>query len=447
MKWAKTISALALSLIGGATMAQQNYIKLVVPFPPGDALETATRVLADLAKDELGRQIVIDNRPGASGFIAADNVARSTDGTTFLLGTTAMLSITPYLKKAPYDPADLTPIAQVAEITPVFSVQPSLPANSWQDFVTLARANPGKYTYASAGNGTSIHLAGELFTSMAGVDLLHVPYKGSGPAMTELLGGQVDYMFDSITSAKPHIDSGKLTAIAVTTSKRSTALHAFLDMLARRSVGLYAKAGAKYRPTRNAEPTARALLAAIGMGTPHHEGRMKVPPEDLLFHAGNLASRTRSAERLRAMLEAETGRRVEIEEFAGGYIRLPATEQTRMPRGRGPVQHAALGVSAVAGAQVWDPHARFIIRFGPLTRQEFEALLPGTPAWLTVTQLARLFVGPDTSFAVNLVLKKEEVPPARTGGGARLGWSSWSGTSRPRTADARDAVFEPREVV
>ncbi len=235
--------------------------------------------------------------------------------------------------------------------------------------------------------------------------------------------------------------------VAAEQRKRSTALHAFLDMLARRAVGLYAKAGAKYRPTRNAEPTARALSATIGMGTPFHEGRMKVPPEDLLFHAGNLASRTRSAERLRAMLEAETGRRVEIEEFAGGYIRLPAAEQTRMPRGRGPVQHAALGVSAVAGAQVWDPHARFIIRFGPLTRQEFEALLPGTPAWLTVTQLARLFVGPDTSFAVNLVLKKDEVPPARAGGGARLGWSSWSGTSRARAADARDAVFEPREVV
>ena len=235
--------------------------------------------------------------------------------------------------------------------------------------------------------------------------------------------------------------------VAAEQRKRSQALHAFLDMLARRPVGLYAKAGAKYRPTRNPEPTARALSATIGMGTSFLEGRMKVPPEDLLFHAGNLASRTRSAERLRAMLEAETGRRVEIVEFAGGYIRLPAEEQTRMPRGRGPVQHAALGVSAVAGAQVWDPHARFIIRFGPLSRQEFEALLPGTPAWLTVTQLARLFVGPDTSFAVNLVLRKDEVPAARAGGGARLGWSSWTGSSRPRRADAQDALFEPHEVV
>lgn len=238
--------------------------------------------------------------------------------------------------------------------------------------------------------------------------------------------------------------------VAAELRKRSSALHAFLDLLARRMVGLYAKAGAKYRPTRNTGPTGDALSAAVGMGTPNLDGRMRIPHEDLLFHSGNLASRTRSAERLRAMLEAETGRRVEIEEFAGGFIRLPAEEQTRMPKGRAPVQHAALGVSAVAGSQVWDPQARFIIRFGPLTRQEFEALLPGSPAWLRVTQLARLFVGPDTSFAVNLVLRKEEVPAASTGGGmggARLGWTSWSGASRPRAADARDALFEPREVV
>nr|WP_272876134.1 type VI secretion system baseplate subunit TssG [Neoroseomonas soli] len=234
--------------------------------------------------------------------------------------------------------------------------------------------------------------------------------------------------------------------VAAEQRKRSLALHAFLDMLARRTTGLYAKAGAKYRPTRNPEPARRALAAAIGMGTLHLDERMRLPFEDLLFHSGNLSSRTRSAERLRAMLEAETGRQVEIEEFAGGYIRLPPDEQTRMPKGRGPVQHCALGVSATAGAQVWDPHARFIIRFGPLTRAEFEALLPGTPAWLRITQLARLFVGPDTAFAVNLVLKKEEVPPATMGGGARLGWSSWAPTSRPRTRDARDAVFEPREM-
>ena len=235
--------------------------------------------------------------------------------------------------------------------------------------------------------------------------------------------------------------------VAAEQRKRSLALHAFLDMLGRRATGLYPKAGAKYRPTRNAEPAGRVLSAAIGMGTPHLGGRMPLPEDALLYHAGNLAARSRSGERLRAMLEAETGRRVEIEEFAGGYIRLPEEERSRMPKGRGAPQHCALGVSTTAGAQVWDPQARFIIRFGPLDRAAFDSLLPGTPAWMRVTQLTRLFVGPDTAFAVNLVLKKEEVPMGALGSTSRLGWTSWSGTSKPRKADARDAVFEPREVV
>jgi type VI secretion system protein ImpH len=235
--------------------------------------------------------------------------------------------------------------------------------------------------------------------------------------------------------------------VATEQRKRSMALHAFLDMVARRSVGLFPKAGAKYRPTRNPQPTTDALSATIGMGTGHLDGRMRVDRQALLYHAGNLASRTRSTERLRAMLQAETGRKVEIEEFAGGYIRLPESEQTRMPRGRAAPQHCALGVSATAGAQVWDAQARFIIRFGPLTRAEFDALLPGTPSWQRITQLARLFVGQDTAFAVNLVLRKDEVPASRAGGGARLGWSTWTGASRPRRADARDALFEPRDVV
>ncbi len=234
--------------------------------------------------------------------------------------------------------------------------------------------------------------------------------------------------------------------VATEQRKRSLALHAFLDMVARRTVALFPKAGAKYRPTRNPQPATDALSAAIGMGTAHLDGRLRLQREELLFHAGHLAARTRSAERLRAMLEAETGRRVEIEEFAGGYLRLPEAERTRMPKGRAAPQHCALGVSAVAGAQVWDAQARFIIRFGPLTRAEFDALLPGTPAWQRITQLARLFVGQDTAFAVNLVLRAEEVPPARAGGGARLGWSSWTPTTRPRRRDAADALFEPRDV-
>lgn len=234
--------------------------------------------------------------------------------------------------------------------------------------------------------------------------------------------------------------------VAAEVRKRSRALHGFIDLLARRLAGQFVEAGAKYRPTRNPEPAQRILAAAIGMGTKGLEGRMAIPVDALLYHAGNLASRSRSVERLRALLEAETERQVEIEEFAGGWMRLPTTEQSRMPAGRGAPQHCGLGSTAVLGAQVWDAQARFIIRIGPLTRPEFDALLPGQPAYKRVTDLTRFFVGLDTGFAINLVLKAEDVPQASLGGGARLGWSSWPATPKARTADVRDAIFEPQDI-
>nr|WP_255575231.1 type VI secretion system baseplate subunit TssG [Caldovatus aquaticus] len=232
--------------------------------------------------------------------------------------------------------------------------------------------------------------------------------------------------------------------VAAELRKRSHALHAFLDLNARRLLGLYVKAGAKYRPTRNPEPAEKVLAAAIGMGTPGLAGRIAPPLPTLLFHAGNLAARTRSAERLRAMLEEETGGRVEIEEFAGGWVRLPETEQTRLGGGR-TGRHAALGRGAAAGSQVWDPQARFIIRIGPLRRAEFEALLPGTPRHRVLVDLARLFVGLDTGFALNLVLAKEEIPPLALGGAeARLGQSSWLCGAAPRARDGTEPMFEAR---
>lgn len=218
MKWTRWMAGVAAFALAGTAAAQQSYVRLVVPFPPGDALETATRVLADLAKDELGRQIVVENKPGASGFIAADAVARSTDGATLLLGTTAMLGITPFLKKAPYDPADLKPVAQVAEITLVFAVSPTLKVDKWQDFVALARKNPGKYTYASPGEGTILHLSMEQLQSVAGFKMLHVPYKGMGPALQDFLGGQIDVY--SEPAIIPHVAAGKAKALAVASDAR-----------------------------------------------------------------------------------------------------------------------------------------------------------------------------------------------------------------------------------
>jgi type VI secretion system protein ImpH len=223
--------------------------------------------------------------------------------------------------------------------------------------------------------------------------------------------------------------------------RRSTALHQFLDLLARRFTGFFVKAGAKYRPTRNPVPAERVLAAAAGLGTPSLAERLATPLPALLFHAGTLAARSRSAERLRGMLCEETGGAVEIVEFTGGWIRLPVSEQTCIgARGR----HAGLGVDAALGAEAWDPAARFLIRLGPLPLKEFEALLPGAPRHGRLVELTRLHVGLEQDFAFNPVLAAESVPPLRLGaGGGRLGWTSWLTAPRPRRRDAAEARLAP----
>jgi tripartite-type tricarboxylate transporter receptor subunit TctC len=202
-------------------------IHWVVPFPPGGAMDNIARTLGEEMSRSMGQSIVVENRPGAGGNIGSEIVARApADGYTLIIVANGMAVNPALYGKLNYDPVkDFAPVSLLAVVPNVLVTSKTRnPLTTLPQVIAKAKSEPGKYTYASAGNGTSIHLAGELFTSMAGVDMMHVPYKGSGPAMTDLLGGQVDYMFDSITSAKPHIDSGKLTAIAVTTAKRSRAL-------------------------------------------------------------------------------------------------------------------------------------------------------------------------------------------------------------------------------
>ncbi|WP_348755322.1 tripartite tricarboxylate transporter substrate binding protein [uncultured Aquincola sp.] len=225
-------SAAALTLLGttGHADAQApwpaNPVKWIVPFPPAGAMDVIARTLAEHMGRQLGQTFVIENRPGAGGNIGADAVARSpADGTTMMIVANGQ-AVNRYLyHRLSYDPVkDFAPVSLVAVVPNVLVVSATNPARSVADVIRRAQANPGKLTYASAGNGTSIHLAGELFASMARLDLLHVPYKGSGPAVTDLIGGQVDMMFDSITSARPHIESGRLRALGVTTARRSPAL-------------------------------------------------------------------------------------------------------------------------------------------------------------------------------------------------------------------------------
>ena len=220
------------TLSSGAALAQPDVypskpIKWIVPFPPAGAMDNIARTLGEHMGRKLGQTFVIENRAGAGGNIGADAVAKSApDGYTMMIVANGMAVNKFLYGKLSYDPVkSFAPVSLVAVVPNVLVTNAAQSkAKTVSDVIAQAKAQPGKATYASAGNGTSIHLAGELFTSMAQVDMLHVPYKGSGPAITDLIGGQVDYMFDSITSAMPHIQSGKLRAIAVTTAKRSSAL-------------------------------------------------------------------------------------------------------------------------------------------------------------------------------------------------------------------------------
>lgn len=199
-------------------------IRLIVPFPPGGGNDLVGRVTARHLGDQLGQQVVVDNRGGAGGVIGAELAARALpDGYTLLLGGTASLSINPGLgKKLPYDAVtDFVAVVLVGTTPNLVVTHPSLPVTGIRDLIALAKARPGRLNFSSAGIGTTPHLAGALFNAMAGVELVHVPYKGSGPAITDLLAGQVKINFSSIAGSLPFVREGRLRGLAVTGPGRS----------------------------------------------------------------------------------------------------------------------------------------------------------------------------------------------------------------------------------
>jgi tripartite-type tricarboxylate transporter receptor subunit TctC len=199
-------------------------IKLVIPFPPGGPLDLAGRAIGQKLQEAWGQPVVVENRPGAGGNIGADAVAKSApDGYTLVMGALSTHAVNPHLfAKMPYDALkDFAPITLVAVTPNVLVVNPALPANNVQELIALARASPGKLSFASGSNGSAGHLAGELFKTLAGIDIVHVPYKGGAPAMQDLLGGQVQFMFDNLANSMAQMKAGKLKAFAVTTAKRS----------------------------------------------------------------------------------------------------------------------------------------------------------------------------------------------------------------------------------
>ncbi len=225
-------AALLLPAIGFAQGAWPTKpVRIVVPFAAGGTTDILARALAPELGKAFGQTFIIDNKPGAGGNIGADAVAKSPpDGYTLLMGTVGTQSINAALyPKMPFDPAhDLTPITLMAGVPNVLVMNPAKAQAygiaSVPDLIRYAKAHPGKLNMASSGNGTSIHLSGELFKSMTGTFMLHFPYKGSGPALLDLIGGTMDLMFDNLPSALPQIKAGKLTALAVTSAQRSAAL-------------------------------------------------------------------------------------------------------------------------------------------------------------------------------------------------------------------------------
>ncbi|WIT13233.1 tripartite tricarboxylate transporter substrate binding protein [Paucibacter sediminis] len=205
-------------------------LRIVVPFAPGGTTDLLARAIAPELQKALGQPVVVENKPGAGGNLGAAEVAKSTDGHTLLMGTVGTHAINQALyPKLPYDPVkDFSPVTLVAAVPNVLVLNPARAQHygisSVADLVRVARANPGKLNMASSGNGTSIHLAGELFKSMTGSFMLHFPYRGSGPALMDLMAGNTDLMFDNLPSALPQIRAGKLKALAVTSAQRSEAV-------------------------------------------------------------------------------------------------------------------------------------------------------------------------------------------------------------------------------
>ena len=221
----KTVhAALACAALAAATaLAQPGFpsrtVTLTVGFAPGGGTDTAARIVAKKLTEDIGQSVVVENRAGAGGNIAAQHIANATpDGYTISLSSVGPLSVSPSLYKSlPYDPKrDIAPLTMGVVFPNVFVVNPSVPARTLKEFVALAKSKPGELNYASSGVGGAGHLAGELFKQAAGIDLVHVPYKGGGPAMTDLLGGRVT-MYPAVPStALPHIQAGKVFALAVT---------------------------------------------------------------------------------------------------------------------------------------------------------------------------------------------------------------------------------------
>ncbi|WLS00049.1 Bug family tripartite tricarboxylate transporter substrate binding protein [Shinella sumterensis] len=221
------LSLLSLLAVNAPALADgfpERQVTLVVPFAAGGSTDVVARIIAQKMSEDLGQQVIVQNVAGAGGNLGADNVARAdADGYTILMGTVATHALNPLiLKSTPYDAEkDFAPISLLVVVPNVLVVNPALPAKNVEELLALLKGAPDQYSYASSGNGTPLHLSGELFKSMAGVEMVHIPYKGAGPALNDVIANQVPIMFDNLPSSSGHIKAGTLRALAVTTKERA----------------------------------------------------------------------------------------------------------------------------------------------------------------------------------------------------------------------------------
>lgn len=260
----------ALIAVAGLAAAEADFpsrpIKLVVPFPAGGGIDVTARIAAQVMTDVLGQQVVVQNQGGAGGAIATDSVVKSEpDGYTLLYHSTTGIVHAAVTEKLPYEwMRDLAPVSIVTRFAPVMIVSPTLPVKDLGEFIVLLKANPGKYSFASSGAGTAVHLAEELFKQKAGVEMLHVPYRGTAAAMPDLLTGRVAMMIDGVPIQTQNIRNGTVRALAVTTRTRSPSIP---DVPTMREAGLDYEVPfwtAIYAPVRTPKAVVETLATAIG---------------------------------------------------------------------------------------------------------------------------------------------------------------------------------------
>jgi len=224
MRIAAFLFALAMSGLAAAQAWPSRPVRMIVPFPAGGPTDVLTRALAEKLSAALGQAVVVDNKPGAGGTIGSDFVAKSApDGYTLLMATGSTHSVGPYLSKVPYDPQkDFTPIIYVGKATNILLVSPVLGVNNVRELIELAKKNPGQLNYSTSGIGSVAHLTSEMFAAMAGIKIVHVPYKGTQLSIPDLMSGQIAMLFDNVLTAKPHVEGGKLKGIAISSRERSS---------------------------------------------------------------------------------------------------------------------------------------------------------------------------------------------------------------------------------